>query len=98
MTNLKIKREDIIDLYTPPCDEMSFVTIYQTQAWTSKVIAIQVVYPRQTFQEIVNKRAFGFESFWSSVGGFVGIFLGYSLMQLPEIIYKIIGNICSRRC
>ena len=28
----------------------------------------------------------GFESFWSGVGGFVGIFLGFSLMQIPDLV------------
>ena len=38
------------------------------------------------FQEIIYTRDFGAESCWSGVGGFVGIFVGSSLLQLPEIL------------
>ena len=73
-------------------------TFNKVHNWRGKdVLSIDVEYSKQTFQEITNNRAFGFESFWSSVGGFVGIFLGYSLMQLPELAYRGIANICSRR-
>ena len=41
------------------------------------------------FQEIVNARDFGAESCWSGMGGFVGIFLGYSILQLPDILFSV---------
>ncbi len=47
------------------------------------------------YQEIEYVQDFGFESFWSGVGGFVGIFLGYSLMQFPEFLGKVNVYICS---
>ena len=37
------------------------------------------------FQRISNVREFGFESLWSSMGGLLGFFLGYSLLQLPDL-------------
>ena len=40
------------------------------------------------FQEIDNVRDFTLESCWSAIGGFVGIFVGYSLLQLPEVATK----------
>ena len=40
----------------------------------------------ETFQEIQNVRDFGIESMWSGSGGFIGIFLGYSLLQVPDIL------------
>ena len=42
-------------------------------------------YYEENYQEIMTTKNFGFESFVSGVGGFVGIFLGYSILQLPEI-------------
>ena len=47
----------------------------------------------KTYQEIVNERDFGFESFWSSVGGFVGIFLGYSLLEFPDLLDKLVKRL-----
>ena len=47
---------------------------------------VHFVYAAKSYQEIRNREDFGFESFWSSVGGFIGIFMGYSLLQIPELL------------
>jgi hypothetical protein len=39
------------------------------------------------FQVITNTRGFTAESCWAGLGGFIGIFVGMSLMQLPEIFF-----------
>ena len=36
--------------------------------------------------------SFGFETFWSSIGGFTGIFLGFSLLQIPDLIVNFISK------
>ena len=40
----------------------------------------------KSYEEIINEREFGLESLWSTVGGFVGIFVGTSLSQVPSFI------------
>ena len=40
------------------------------------------------FQNIVNNRDFTIENCWAGIGGFVGIFVGVSLMQIPELIIQ----------
>ena len=47
---------------------------------------ITFTYKEDEYQEIENIRAFGIEALWSGIGGFVGIFLGYSTMQLPDLL------------
>ena len=47
-------------------------------------------FPDETYQEILNVKSFNVEALWSSIGGFVGIFLGYSLMQVPELIFNTV--------
>ena len=74
-------------LYTSPCDDMSITPTFYVQPHSSPdKLVITVKYPGRSFKEITNRRAFNVESFWSGVGGFVGIFLGYSLLQLPEML------------
>ena len=97
----ELSDDDIFRLYKPPCDEMSAVTnFYQRHLKEgkkgSKQLDITVYYLKHYFQEITNREAFGFEAFWSSVGGFIGIFLGYSLMQLPDIVSKGVAFIFTR--
>ena len=53
-------------------------------------LIINVKYPKSTYHEILNRREITFDSFWSSTGGFVGMFLGYSVMQVPQIIFVVV--------
>ena len=43
----------------------------------------------ESYQEFINAREFGFESFWAGVGGFVGMFLGYSFLQIPDTLVEL---------
>ena len=47
---------------------------------------IEFTYQEQYYQELEYLPDFDLETFISNVGGFVGIFLGYSLMQLPGLL------------
>ena len=51
-----------------------------------KHITIKVSYLGNTYQETENIQDFTFETFFSSLGGFIGIFLGYSMLQAPELL------------
>ena len=44
------------------------------------------MYRNDKYWEIRNTRDFGMASLWSSTGGFVGVFLGFSLFQFIEIL------------
>ena len=44
------------------------------------------LYGDSVYEEIQNTKTFDLESFVSGVGGFIGIFLGYSILQLPELL------------
>ena len=57
---------------------------------TTKKVNLKVEYATIGFREIRNYRAFGLLSLWSQIGGFIGIFLGYSLLQVPELTCGII--------
>ena len=83
--------------YEQPCDYMKVsVGIAQQKTEAPLSVVLALVYMDENYQEVVNARDFGFESFWSGVGGFVGIFLGYSLLQLPELL-NMLGRWCSTR-
>ena len=40
----------------------------------------------ETYRETINREAFSLADLWSQVGGFVGIFVGYSIMQIPATV------------
>ena len=92
--------QDVMARYDPPCDEMNVVTNYNLRpykvntgnAFTDALLArnklfLKFEYLDQTYQEVTNQRDFGFESFWSSAGGFVGLFLGVSLLQIVDMLF-----------
>ena len=68
---------------TPPCTEMTVSSSVDMEG--SSRLKLRFQYRTDQYLEITNKRDFGARDLWSSVGGFAGIFLGYSLLQLPEI-------------
>ena len=83
-----------------PCDEMSLLTIHSVNKnpiTRPNDIAIAFYYTEKMYEEIQYSREMGFENWLSNVGGFVGIFLGYSMMQFPELIIWIFDLLHQRK-
>ena len=83
--------EDDLFSYNGPCNEMSITARFDKEEenyWEEP--QIKVVYTKATYQNIENNQSFGFESFLSGVGGFIGIFLGYSILQIPELLGSVL--------
>ena len=84
----------------PPCEEMIVVTNIVKERGRRRMekpldaikyemtsyLDIDIIQGSEMYQEIDNVRDFGAESCWSGIGGFVGIFLGYSLLQIPKMM------------
>lgn len=77
-----------------PCNEMNLLSIDSVNHEPSPKpndISMQFFYLEKTYEEIRYYKMMEFESWLSNVGGFIGIFLGYSLMQIPEFLVYTIG-------
>ena len=77
-----------------PCYEMillSIDSINNNPSPEPKDISMAFYYPEKTYEEIKYSRMMGFDGWLSNVGGFVGIFLGYSMLQIPEFFVCILG-------
>ena len=84
--------KDTLRSYERPCVDMRVLVREQLNEPLKnrhKEIDIKLTYNEGTYQEIINTRDFGMDSFWTSVGGFVGLFLGYSISQVPDLIASI---------
>lgn len=80
----------VFGAYTPPCMSSEVWSKFDKEEENeSEDPMILFRYTESVYQEIANTENFGFESFISGVGGFVGIFLGYSILQLPELMTLI---------
>ena len=80
--------KNILKSYPAPCNQMEVFTKYddweETNDWNDARIVF--LYHDSVYEEITNTKSFNLESFVSGVGGFIGIFLGYSILQFPELI------------
>ena len=82
---------EILSTHDPPCDDMQTSTnVNQKRRFGSWLLAVYLTYTDSKYQEIINEKEFSLETFWSSVVGFVGIFMGYSLLQIPHLI-ELVG-------
>ena len=93
--------------YTQPCTTMSTIvsmtdSIKERPAVLAMLrpmkgfgIDLKLEYLTGSYRETVNKLAFDMATLWSQVGGFIGIFLGYSLLQVPELVENWCGLIKS---
>lgn len=91
----------VLRLNDRPCDEMLLLasdSINYKPATRVKDMSIAFYYTEKMYEEIQYTKAMGFESWLSNVGGFVGIFLGYSMMQFPELIIWIFDVFYQRKC
>ena len=90
----------ILDESDKPCDEMlvqSIDSINYKPVSIPRDISIAFHYTEKLYEEIKYTRAMGFESWLSNVGGFVGIFLGYSIMQIPDMFLHVIRSFLETR-
>ena len=93
--------ENVRDQIVPPCQEMIIVTNVQMvkgrlRKGEDLYLDIQFRHVNDRYQVITNTRGFSVESCWSGIGGFIGIFVGVSLMQLPEIFLAFYTFLCRR--
>ena len=75
-----------------PCNKMSStVTFHMKPAKEDddKKLYLEFNYLEDTYQEVFNQKDFGLEMLGSSIGGFIGMFLGYSFLQIPSSLEKI---------
>ena len=92
LNDLIANYKDIMLSYQPPCASLSVLTTHEKRRPEHQnYTVVKFEYKDRFYQEIENTRAFSFESFWSAVGGFVGIFIGYSLQQLPDSLLNLLS-------
>ena len=79
----------IFNQYTEPCNKLSSVVTFQEKMKNiyndNATFLVEFNYLEDMYQEITNKRDFDMGMLWSTMGGFIGMFLGYSLWQCPEM-------------
>ena len=90
--------ETTVSMYPASCWEMTVVSSIQFGSRTNpRFFELNINYLTESFQEIANQRDFSGEALWSGVGGLVGIFLGYSMMQIPDSLVTMIHKFAAKK-
>ena len=77
----------VMKSYNTPCNQMEIFTKYDREEPNGQNDPrVMFLYADTVYEEIQNSKSFDLESFVSGVGGFIGIFLGYSILQIPELL------------
>ena len=87
-----LQYKQILLSYDPPCVDMQVSTKFdekEDNEWGRP--CVEIFYTNSYYLNIQNEQTFGFESFLSGVGGFIGIFLGYSILQIPELLGSVLS-------
>ena len=75
------------DEIKPPCIDMFNSVVWgQRRSWEDAYM--EIFYEEKYYEEILQVEDFSIQDFISNLGGFIGIFLGYSMMQIPELLGK----------
>ena len=74
---------EVFKNYTKPCNKMIIFNNINSMAYGNvpDVLKIKFRIRQNFYQEILNTRGFGVDDLWGSIGGYVGIFCGYSILQ-----------------
>jgi hypothetical protein len=88
-------------LYQPPCqsiqkilhtyEELEILVDY-TSEWRNEIYGIYEViieFQDGTFMEVQQVRDYGILDVVGDIGGYLGLFLGFALLQIPELTLKI---------
>ena len=78
-------RNEILGKDASPCSEMAVSSSIEMKTNRSD-LSLVFHYRTKEYMETVNTRAYVIGDLLSSVGGFIGMFLGYGLFQVPEIL------------
>ena len=74
--------------YDPSCIDMTSLNTFTRELdQLPRQFLVKLIYTENFYQEIKNIREFTFTTFWSTAGGYLGFFLGYSLLQLPDLLH-----------
>ena len=84
-------------LIDEPCNRMTMQVHLEKEKkveeiWSENfgydILRVRIKYDDDMYQEITNKQEFELKNLWSNIGGLVGIFLGFSLSHIPQLLFN----------
>ena len=99
-----IPNVDFLNNLSPPCQDVTQILYeYAESEWNkeefkgldvqAKFFEVNLAFPSKVYKEIVQVRAYGVQSLVGYVGGYIGMFLGLGLLQVPALLTKAVRKI-----
>ena len=86
---------EVFHQYMPPCTRMRILSsIKFLDHYEKEKIRIDFRYLSKEFEAIQNVRDFDLESLVGNIGGYVGMFLGVSLLQISNLLIMTCRTLC----
>lgn len=51
---------------------------------------IKIKYWAEEYQETINQKAITMGTLWSHIGGIIGLFFGYSILNIADVVFAVI--------
>ena len=85
--NGKFLAHEIFKTYPKPCNKMIINnSILNNYYEKQKTLMIKITLQDEFYHEILNTRDFGMADLWASIGGYVGVFCGYSVLHATDYL------------
>jgi len=95
---------DRVESYDPPCkhiERLDFnyqeIDISPNFGNMNDTFSIKQWYDQIRFRDTIQTKAYPFESLVGNMGGYMGLFLGYSLVQVPNLIEVMVGVVMRQK-
>ena len=78
-----VPAKHIFENYTKPCNSFEQLILNSDVSYFSvpDVLKIKIKLHYDKYQEVLNTKAFCVADLWASIGGYVGVFCGFSILQ-----------------
>merc|ERR1712141_713416 len=88
----------ILAKYRQPCRQMRIQANANSDQYKKEdILKLKLRLSSNYFEEVKNVRKFGKDGLWANIGGYVGMILGFSFLQLIDIICDFIQRFISDR-
>jgi len=81
----------------PSCNSVTYdteITSSKRESTSENIEHVSVYFKKDYFLRIKRFQVFGWASFWSSIGGFLGLLMGGSVLSIFEVFYNIFIRHC----
>ena len=75
---------------------MIFIFILESKNLSCDIENFNIFYSSDFIDDTQNVRSFGKANLWASIGGYVGMILGFSFLNVPDIVLNMINYVKSK--